>query len=116
MLCSLVLAGGDMSLDFDDPAVVGATRAALRAVWPDLLTTLIRRGYGFAGALTGVRDEARRWRLDADPFAPIFPRRILRVGAGLLARVPPPTGPVTQRYGGGNPWPWDRFDTGKGID
>lgn len=116
MLCSLVLPDGDVSLDFDDPAVVGATRAALGGVWPDLLTTFVRAGYRFAGALTGVRTEARRWRLEADPFAAIFGRRIVRVGPGLLARVPAPTGPVTQRYGAGNPWPWDRFDTGRGID
>lgn len=116
MLVSLVLAGDDLALDFDDPAVVGATQATLRLVPADVITTFVSQGYRFAGALTGVRDPTRQWRLEADPFARIFPGRIVRVGPGLLAAVPPPTGPVTQRYGSGNPWPWDRFDEGTGID
>ena len=62
----------------------------------------------FAGALTAVRD-GDRGRLASDPFARIFPAELVEVGPGLLGRTPAPTGPVIQRYGGGNPWPWDRF-------
>jgi hypothetical protein len=40
--------------------------------------------------------------------------RILRVDAGLLGTMPAPVGPDTQRYGAGNPWPWDRFGSGSG--
>lgn len=116
MLCSLVLAPAEVSVDFDDPAVVGATRAALLLPPADLISTFVRRGHRFAGAITGVRHAARRWRLDADPFARIFPGRIVRIGPGLLARVPAPTGPGTQRYGSGDPWPYDAFPRGKGID
>ena len=55
-------------------------------------------------------------RLADDPFARQFPARILRVDAGLLGTMPAPVGPGTQRYGAGNPWPWDRFGLGSGID
>jgi hypothetical protein len=54
-----------------------------------------------------VRDDPVR--LGDDPFARLFPARILRVDAGLLGTMPPLVGPGTQRYGAGNPWPWDRF-------
>ena len=29
--------------------------------------------------------------------------------AGVFGTVPPPAGPTIERYGSGNPWPWDRF-------
>jgi hypothetical protein len=55
----------------------------------------------------GEHDEARLlW--DA-PFARVFPARLVRVPAGLFGRVPPPAGPVIERYGSAQPWPWDRF-------
>ena len=44
-----------------------------------------------------------------NPFARIFRARVLQVGSGILGRVAPPTGPGIARYGGGAPWPWDRF-------
>ena len=62
----------------------------------------------FEGALTVARAD-RVARLRDDPFARVFPQRILRVDAGALARVPPPCGPTIERYGSANPWPWDRF-------
>ena len=86
----------------------GALRASLAAPWPDVLSTLVVGESRFGGALTAVRD-GNRSRLDADPFARIFPARILELGPGLLGWTRPPTGPVVQRYGGGEPWPWDRF-------
>jgi hypothetical protein len=72
------------------------------------VTTLVRGDSIFAGALTALADEEPEGLVD-DPFARIFPARRLRVGAGLLGAVPPPAGPVIERYGSGNPWPWDRF-------
>ena len=107
-LASLVLPPDGVSILFDDPAVSGALRAALAAPWPDVLSTLVVESSRFAGALTAVRD-GDRGRLASDPFARIFPAELVEVGPGLLGRTPAPTGPVIQRYGGGNPWPWDRF-------
>lgn len=107
-LASLVLPPNGVSILFDDPAVSGALRAALAAPWPDVLSTLVVESSKFAGALTAVRD-GDRGRLASDPFARIFPAELVEVGPGLLGRTPAPTGPVIQRYGGGNPWPWDRF-------
>ncbi|HEY3019596.1 MAG TPA: hypothetical protein VGJ32_05350 [Solirubrobacteraceae bacterium] len=48
-------------------------------------------------------------RLADDPFARIFPRRLLRVGPGVLAAVPAPAGPTIERSGSAQPWPWNRF-------
>ncbi len=107
-LASLVLPPDGVTILFDDPAVSGALRGALAAPWPDVLSTLVVESSRFAGALTAVRDGDRA-RLASDPFARIFPAELVEVGRGLLGRTPAPTGPVIQRYGGGNPWPWDRF-------
>ena len=52
---------------------------------------------------------AARALLADDPFARVFPARMLRVDGGLFGRVPPPVGPTIERYGSANPWPWDRF-------
>lgn len=105
---SLVLAPAGTSLDFDDPAVVGATRAALALDPAEVLSTLIVDKMRFAGALTAVRN-GNLGRLANDPFARLFPQRIVEVEEGLLGRMPPPVGPGHQRYGGGNPWPWDAW-------
>lgn len=107
-LASLVLAPDGVTILFDDSAVSAALRAALTAPWPDVLSTLVVESSRFAGALTAVRDGDRA-RLASDPFARIFPAEIVEVGPGLLGATPQPTGPVIQRYGGGEPWPWDRF-------
>ncbi|MBA2298760.1 MAG: hypothetical protein H0W14_12075 [Actinobacteria bacterium] len=107
-LASLVLPPDGLTITFDDLAVSGAMRAALAAPWPHVLSTLVVDSSRFAGALTAVRN-GDRGRLEADPFARIFPAEIVEIGPGLLGRTPAPTGPVIQRYGGGNPWPWDRF-------
>ncbi|MEO5576119.1 MAG: hypothetical protein ABIR67_02055 [Gaiellaceae bacterium] len=108
-LASLVLPPDGVTILFDDPAVGGALRAALAAPWPDVLSTLVVESSRFAGALTAVRD-GNRGRLGSDPFARLFPAELVEVGPGLLGSTPAPTGPVIQRYGGGNPWPWDTFD------
>ena len=56
-----------------------------------------------------ARSPIEKQRLPEDPFARIFPSRLLAVEAGILGAVPAPTGPTIERYGSGNPWPWDRF-------
>ena len=105
---SLVLAPSAVRLLFDDTSVQGARRAALSASFPPrFCSTLVRGDSIFAGAVT-ARDEHG---VD-DPFARIFPARSLKVEAGLFADwVPPPAGPVIERYGSGNPWPFDRFES-----
>jgi len=59
-------------------------------------------------AITVVRGAGRQ--LVDDPFARLFPARILRVEGGVLGRVPLPCEPTIERYGSARPWPWDRFD------
>ncbi len=106
---SLVLPPDGVTIAFDDPAVGEALPdgaygpVAGRA----LDARLVVQSSRFAGALTAVRDGDRS-RLESDPFALIFPAELVEVGPGLLGATPAPTGPVIQRYGGGNPWPWDR--------
>jgi hypothetical protein len=102
---SLVLAPHGVRLPFDDPAVQGARRAVLAGPPRRLVSTLVRGDSIFAGAITAAVDDAP---FD-DPFERVFPARRLHVGPGLLGAVPAPAGPVIERYGGGNPWPWDRF-------
>jgi hypothetical protein len=102
---SLVLAPPGVRLPFDDVAVQDARRAVLAGPPRRLVSTLLRGDSIFAGAITAAVDDAPF----EDPFARVFPGRRLRVGPGLLGAVPTPTGPVIGRYGGGNPWPWDRF-------
>ena len=103
---SLALAPEGVSLPFDDTAVSGALRRVLAGPSRRLVTTLLRDEVRFAGALFAA-DE--RVPLDDDPFARIFPARVLEVGPGVLGRLPPPAGPGIARYAGGAPWPWDRF-------
>jgi len=56
-----------------------------------------------------ARSPTEKSRLGEDPFARIFPATLLAVEAGILGSVAPPTGPTIERYGSGNPWPWDQF-------
>jgi hypothetical protein len=109
-LVSLVLPPDGVRLLFDDPAVQEARRRVLAEPPFDAVSTLLRDSSHFEGAVTvarGERDEARlRWD---DPFARIFPARLVRVEAGVFGRVAPPAGPVIERYGSAQPWPWDRF-------
>ncbi len=107
-VASLVLPPAGVSLPFDDPAVSQALRNVVQARPVDVVTTMTLSDDRFVGALTAVRGDDRS-RLADDPFAALFPARIVTVGPGLLGRTPPPTGPSVQRYGAGNPWPWDRF-------
>jgi hypothetical protein len=107
---SLVLAPDGVRLAFDDLTVQQARRGVLAAPPQDALSTLMRDSSHFEGAITVARG-AGVARLGDDPFARIFRARILRVGAGILGAAAAPAGPVIERYGSANPWPWDRFDT-----
>jgi hypothetical protein len=106
---SLVLPPPGVRLPFDDPAVQQARRLILVHPVPAAVSTLLRDDSHFEGAITVTHSAAQEHRLHDDPFARIFPSRLLAVEAGILGSVPPPTGPTIERYGSGNPWPWDRF-------
>lgn len=105
---SLVIPPRGMTLPFDDAAVSQALRAVLQRPPLDVFTTLLLGDSRFAGALSAVRGGSS-WRLDDDPFAAIFPAQRLHVGQGILGHMAAPAGPVIQRYGSDEPWPWDRF-------
>ena len=106
---SLVLPPSGVRLAFDDPAVQQARRLVLLHPFPAAVSTLLRDDSHFEGAITVARSLTEKHRLGEDPFARIFPARLLAVEAGLLGSVAPPTGPPIERYGSGNPWPWDQF-------
>jgi len=105
---SLVLPPAGVRLAFDDVAVQQARRELLQGPPFDAVTSLLRDDSHFEGSLLVARG-ADAARLADDPFARIFPARILHVGAGLLGRVPWPAGPAIERYGSAQPWPADRF-------
>jgi hypothetical protein len=108
---SLVLTPPGARVPFDDLAVQQARRDVLARPPFDAVSTLLRDASHFEGAVTVARG-AQVARLGDDPFARLFAPRVLRVGAGLLGRMPPPAGPVIERYGSAQPWPWDRFPGG----
>jgi hypothetical protein len=107
---SLVLPPDRVRLAFDDLAVQHARRRVLAESPQDALSTLMRDASYFEGAITVARGVGMA-RLEDDPFARIFPARILHVGGGVLGAAAAPAGPVIERYGSANPWPWDRFDS-----
>lgn len=106
---SLVLPPAGIRLPFDDLAVQQARRLALALPFPAAISTLLRDDSHFEGAITVARSPTDKHRLRDDPFARIFPARLLAVEGGILGSVPAPTGPTIERYGSDNPWPWDRF-------
>jgi hypothetical protein len=98
---------GDESLAFDDGAVSQALRRRLATPsWPVAVSTALVDWSRIAGAITVSED---RYGAQADPFAAVFPRRIVRVAAGTFGPIPAPTGPGITRYGSGNPWPWSEY-------
>ncbi|HEY6892105.1 MAG TPA: hypothetical protein VI300_30155 [Solirubrobacter sp.] len=105
---SLVRPREGVRLAFDDLAVQHARRRVLSEPPADAVSTLLSDASHFEGAITVARG-AGVLRLPDDPFARVFPARILRVEAGLFGRVPAPCGPTIERYGSAQPWPWDRF-------
>lgn len=104
---SLARAPQGLFLPFDDPEVVQATRMVLSLPPREAFSTLLEGDDRCVGALTGTH--GARDDLAYDPFANLFPVVVMQVEAGMLGRMPAPVGPVTQRYGADNPWPWDRF-------
>ena len=109
-LVSLVRPPAGVQLAFDDLAVQQARRDVLAGPAPALVTSLLRDASHFEGALTARRGPGALALLRDDPFARVFPARLLRIGAGLLGSVPAPAGPVIERYGSAHPWPLDRFE------
>ncbi len=106
---SLVLPPPGVRLPFDDLAVQQARRQVLAGPIPDAVSTLLRDDSHFEGAITVARSSADKCWLTDDPFGRIFPARVLAVDCGILGSTAAPTGPTIERYGTGNPWPWDQF-------
>jgi hypothetical protein len=104
---SLCLAPRGTRVLYDDPSVCEAMRVVLAGSPVAAMSTLARDSSTIGGALTAVRGGAVRYLQD-DPFARIFPPRLLRVAPGFIGDMLPPTGPGIQRYSGA-PWPWSRF-------
>lgn len=105
---SLALSPSGVRILYDDPAVCGAMRAVLSGPPVTAVSTLAGDSSTVGGALTSVRGASAASLAD-DPFARVFPARLLRVDRGFVGVMPPPTGPGIQRYSGA-PWPWDRFE------
>ena len=106
-VCALPDAGA--TLAFDQPEVQQVRRDAL-AWWIPLLgealvcvTTLALDEARYGGAITVTR---RPVSWSADPFARIFAGTLTRTS--LLCDVPPPAGPVIERYDG-VAWPGGTF-------
>jgi hypothetical protein len=105
---SLVLPPPGVRLAFDDPAVQQARRRVLADGGFDAVSTLLTDSSHFEGSVIVARG-AQAGRLRDDPFARVFPQRILDVEAGLFGVVLAPAGPTIERYGSDTPWPLDRF-------
>lgn len=104
------------ALRFDEPEVQQARRDAL-AWWIPLLgdslvclSTFTLDASRCAGAVTVARDSAR---FDSDPFARLFPGTIVKTD--LFVAVPPPPGPVIERYAG-LPWPGGGFEAQPNVN
>jgi hypothetical protein len=106
---SLVLVPPELAPLFDDPAVSQSMRRVLTGPPFAAVSTLVRDAVHFAGAVT-VEQGDDPGRLADDPFALLHPAHVLRVGPGIFGAVPPPPGPVIQRYSG-QPWPVAGFDS-----
>jgi hypothetical protein len=97
------------ALRYDEPEFQAARRDAL-AWWIGLLgddfvclTTLAVDASRTGGAITVAR---ARDRFEDDPFARLFAGTVVQTD--LFAPVPPPGGPVIERYAGA-PWPGGSF-------
>ncbi len=101
----------DAFLLFDAPEVQQVRRDAL-AWWIDLLgdalvclSTLTLDASHYGGAITVARSPAH---FASDPFARLFAGTVVATDA--FAPVPPPPGPVLERYAGA-PWPAGSFSS-----
>jgi hypothetical protein len=106
-VCALTDANAAMR--YDEPEVQQARRDAL-AWWIPMLgidlvciSTFSLDESRCAGAVTVA---AKPREFAQDPFARLFPGTIVR--ADIFSRVPPPSGPVIERYSGA-PWPAGSF-------
>jgi len=106
---SLVLPPPGVRLPFDDLAVQQARRAVLLDRPPDAVSTLLTDVSHFEGSVSAFRGADAAARAARDPFARVFPARVLTLAAGLIGRAPAPAGPTIERYGSSQPWPGDRF-------
>lgn len=108
---SLVIPAADRRPLFDDPAVVGAIRAALAETRATpLLSSLVVDPTRWCGSISGTDPAtAAGWPgwYRRDPFRRLWPGRSLLLDQGVLAAVPL-SGPGTQRYAGA-PWPYPGF-------
>jgi hypothetical protein len=104
---SLALAPAGMRMLFDDPAVSSALRRVLAAPPTRAMSTLTLDSATIGGALTAYDVRPKSNQSD-DPFAMLFPTRLLRVGPGFIGSMSAPVGPGIQRYSG-SPWPWSTF-------
>jgi hypothetical protein len=99
----------DAALRFDEPEVQQARRDALGWWIPLLgddficLSTFALDASRCAGAVTVARSPSR---FANDPFARLFPGTV--IDTGEFCFVPPPPGPVIERYSG-VPWPGGSF-------
>ena len=103
------LTDADAQIPYDEPEVQGVRRDAM-AWWIPLLgdsficiSSLATDVVHYGGAITVARDPAR---FDEDPFARLFEGTT--VETDLFSPVPPPAGPVVERYTGA-PWPAGSF-------
>jgi len=100
----------DAAVRFDEPEVQQARRDAL-AWWIGLLgddfvclSTFALDASRCAGAVTVARSA---YSFGDDPFARLFPGTVVETDA--FSPVPPPPGPIIERYAGA-PWPGGSFD------
>ena len=98
------------ALRYDEPEVQQARRDALEWWIPMLgdrlvcLSTFAIDASLCGGAVTVSRDPSP---FENDPFARLFPGTVVETDA--FCCVPPPTGPVIERYGAA-PWPGGGFE------
>ncbi len=107
---SLVWPARDALVAFDDLAVQQARRRVLADGRPPAaVTTVLIDDSRFAGAITVRRGPDADARLRDDPFARVGSARVLHVDAGVVGEILLPVGPVIERHGSAQPWPWERF-------
>jgi hypothetical protein len=107
---SLALAPTRLRILSDDPAVSWALRKVLAGPHLRAMSALTRDSATLGGSLTAYDTRPSANQSD-DPFARLFPTRVLHVGLGFVGSMAPPTGPGIQRYSG-SPWPWATFSVG----
>ena len=103
------LAGGTLKAPAVAPAITEPRPPSLEetqtvlavAKRDDAVSTALVDDSHFAGSITVWRGP----RAD-DPFARVESARTLRVAAGVVGAFALPAGPVIERHGSAQPWPW----------